>query len=90
MCWAAEVDPLIPGSGSAGSTAGGGGGQRAQWGGPVLIEPLEDEQTELPQQQNHAGPPLRLCLSAQRRHAQRHRQREDILYSLQRNACRNL
>lgn len=51
-------------------------------GGPVLIKPLEDEQTELPQQQNHAGPPLRLCLSAQRRHAQRHRQREDETFRI--------
>lgn len=43
---------------------------------PVLSQPHEDEQTELPQQQNHAGPPLCLRLFAQRRHAQRHRQRE--------------
>lgn len=40
------------------------GRQRAQSPGSRR-KPLEDEQTELPQQQNHAGPPLRLCLFAQ-------------------------
>lgn len=43
---------------------------------PVLSQPLEDEQTELPQQQNHAGPPMRLCFFAQWWHTQRHSQCE--------------
>lgn len=42
--------------------------------GPVLSQPDKDEQTELPQQQSHAGPSLCLCFSAQWWHSQRHSQ----------------
>lgn len=73
--------------GGVGACGGGGRsleGSEPWLQGPVLYYPHEDEQTELPQQQNHAGPPLCLCLSAQWRHSQYHSQCEytDISFSI--------
>lgn len=63
---AAEGDETgVVGAGSGGGGSSVGPEPQLQAEEPVLSQPHEDEQTELPQQQNHAGPPLCLCLFAQ-------------------------